>query len=269
MESCNKSMKLRVFVLLMLFVVLVSSSVQAIGCEAQGWKGYGKIHQNKTITITCPTCTFINFTAVNPSNIQFLSNVAMTQSGSTFSYTFLGDNLSDVGTYQVDGYSNLDDPLALCFDVTLSGREPSGTSYVTLIVLLVAALGLLIWLSIYFDSKRSDRLYNKIVGNYLNVQSGFGKGSMGAVIGYSFMYGLLRTLYVFYYLVIVLLLFVIAEMTDAFAITSLNTLFITLFNISLWGFVLVFIMFIFKIYEIIKELMLDIAKEWRGVGDGR
>ena len=106
------------YISLLLIMIMSFSLVLGQGCADEGWKGYGEAGENKTVAITCPTCDYINFTAINSTQEIFLDNVQMIKSGSTFSYTFNGSDLIGVGIYQVDGYSDLNTPLSFCFDIT-------------------------------------------------------------------------------------------------------------------------------------------------------
>lgn len=251
-----------------LIVIFASSIIQAQGCADEGWKGNGKIHDNKTITITCTLCDFINFTAVNGNGV-LLDNVQMTKSGSTFTYVFLGDNLSAVETIQADGYSNLDTPLSFCFDVTMTGNDPSIGVYVMLIIVTILLFFLLLWINFKFDRKKIDQLYNKIVLGFFERNLGQDKGNLGMVILYTIAYGLLRNLLMFYYLIVVFFMFVMTELVESFGIDSLIILFTTLLNVFLWGFILVFIVMMFSFYEIIMGLLKDVQDSFSGVYNGK
>lgn len=252
----------------LLISIFMLSFVSAQGCADEGWKGNSKIHENKTVTITCTTCDFINFTAVGNDGI-FLDNVEMTKSGSTFSYIFLGTDLNSVGTYQADGYSNLDVPLSFCFDVTMTGKNPSLGTYAVLITVTILMFLSLVWLSFKYNRKKRDQLYNQIVVGFFKHNLGQDKGNLGTTILYTIAYGLLRNLLMFYYLIIVFFMFMMTELVESFGIDSLIILFTTLLNVFLWGFILVFIVMIFNFYEIIMTLLKDVQDSFSGVYNGR
>ena len=253
----------RIFVILIMALFFVSF-ISAQGCANEGWKGFGKIHENKTILITCTTCDFINFSATNPYNEVFLDNIEMNKDGSIFSYSFSGDNLSSVGTYQVDGYSNLDTPLSVCFDVTMTGNEPSIGTYFILILLSIVAFFFIIWINMKFDTKRRSALYDKIVGGYFNAKLNDNK-NLGQVILFSLGYAMLKNIIVFYYLDIVFFLFMATELVESFGIVSLVTLFTTILNITLLSSVVIFIVMFFSFYTLIRILIQDIADMQRGM----
>lgn len=259
-----KNKHFKYFSILLVFIFMISF-ITAQGCASEGWKGYSKIHENKTIKITCPTCTFINFTALDTNQDMFLDNVQMDKSGNTFSYVFLGDDLNTVGTYRIDGYSDLDIPLGLCFDITMTGNESSFGTYAILIIFATSLLGLLLWLNFRFDRQRLDQLYNKIVLGFFNHNLGQDKGNLGNVILFTIGYGLLRNLLMFYYLIIVFFMFMMTELVESFGIDSLVILFTTILNVFLWGFILVFIVMMFSFYEIIMGLLKDVQDSFSGV----
>lgn len=263
--KCQQSFKYFSFLLLFLFTL---SFVLAQGCADEGWKGNGKIHENKTVTVTCPTCTYINITATK-GGVDFLNDVEMVKDGSTFSYKFLGTDLNKVETVFIDGYSNLDTPLALCFDVTMTGNDPSIGTYITLIIISILLFGGLIVINLKFNRKKLDQMYNKIVLGFFNHNLGQDKGNLGTTILFTIAYGLLRNLLMFYYLIIVFFMFMMTELVESFGIDSLIILFTTLLNVFLWGFILVFIVMIFSFYEIIMGLLKDVQDSFSGVYGGR
>jgi hypothetical protein len=199
----------------------------------------------------------------------FLNNVGMDKSGSTFSYTFLGTDLNKVETIQIDGYSNLDTPVAVCFDVTMTGNTPSLGTYITLLVITILFFCGLVWMSFKYNRKTLDQMYNKIVSGYFKHNLGQDKGNLGTSILFTIAYGLLRNLLMFYYLVIVFFMFIMTEMVESFGIDSLIILFTTILNVCLWGFILVFIVMIFSFYEIIMSLLQDVQDSFSGVYNGK
>lgn len=261
-------MKFNKFFTILFLSLFLITLVSSQGCADEGWKGYSKIHENKTITITCPTCDYINFSVNNVDGETFLNEASMNKSGNTFSYTFLGSDLNEVGTYWLDGYSNLDTPLGLCFDVTMSGKESSLGTYGILLLFATSLFFLLIWINIKFNADRRKQLYNKIVEGYFRNKND-DERNLGTVILYTLAYGLLKNLFMFYYLIVVFFMFIITELVESFGISSLTLLFTTMLNIFLWGFILVFIYMIFSFYELIMVLLKDITDSYRGLWNGR
>jgi len=257
----------KIFLFSLLFLFLLVGFASSQGCADEGWKGYGIIHQNKTVTITCSTCEYINLTVVNADGNIFLDNVGMT-GNNTFYYTFLGDNLNKVGTYQVDGYSQLDTPISFCFDVSMNGRPPSIGVYTMLILLSIGFFIFVIWMNIKFNEERRNKLYNKIVAGYFNNKTN-GDRNLGTTILYTLGYGLFKNFIMFYYLAIVFFMFVLTELVESFGISSFILLFTTLLYVVLWGFILVFIYMIFSFYELIMTLIKDVTDSYRGLWNGK
>ena len=137
-----------------------------------------------------------------------------------------------------------------------------------LILITIGLFLLLLWVNHKFNEERRNQLYKKIVHSYFRRGLYSDKGNLGTVITYTLAYGLLKNLFMFYYLIIVFFMFIVTELIESFAISSLTVLFTTMLNISLWGFVLVFIYMAFSFYEIVRSLMTDIAKMDRGIWDG-
>lgn len=179
-------------------------------------------------------------------------------------------NFTQIGNYPyvVACFSNDLQQSGVCsssFNVTLDGNIPSITSYIILILLASSLIIFTIWMNFVFNAGRREQIYNQIVTSYFNSKTK-GEDNLGKVIFYTLGYGLLKNIIMFYYLGIVFLLFVLTEFVVAFNIQSMITLFSTFLSVSLWGFILVFIVFIFNIYELIKKLMHDVADTmWKGV----
>lgn len=106
-----------------LALILLVGSVSAQGCPANGFMGTFEKSQNVTITETCPTCDFITITVKSPSSTILVSNNNMTLVNGVFQFNLSGSSANFIGTYFVEGFSNLDDPFIACFDVNQTGIE--------------------------------------------------------------------------------------------------------------------------------------------------
>ena len=234
-----KSVKL-IFVFLILSVFLISF-VSSQGCDLAGWKGYGEVNENKTICLTCTTCNFINFSLINPTGNLILENNEMNKSGSTFCYDFDGSYLDELGTYQFDGYSQLEVPLGLCFDITLTGKALSIWAYIMSIVFVIILFIGLIWFNIKFDDKEREKLYNKIVIQYFKFDKNKrrNRGNLAYALFYLIAYGMLRMIFTFYYLLTVVFIFIFTEMVTAFGINTFSSLMPQILSISLIGLVFI------------------------------
>lgn len=124
---------------LLILLLFMLSLVTAIGCSDSGFVGDGKLGDNFTLIISCPTCDFINFTLTTPSKNVILNNVQMVQNGNNFEYLILGSNLTEVGTYYGNGGDN-NSPLGFCFDITKTGEELTQADSNIYIIMTVSML---------------------------------------------------------------------------------------------------------------------------------
>lgn len=252
-----------VFILAIFLISFVDAS--DIGCANSGWQGYGKLNENKTIQITCPTCDFINISSTNPNGDIFLNNVGMSKDGVIFSYTFLGDNLNILGNYQIDGYSQLDEPLGLCFEVTLTGKSLSIGSYIISIIFILLLFVGVILLNIKFNEEEREKLYNKIVIQYFKFKTNDNKGNLAYAVLFTIAYAILKMIFVLYYLVILLFLFIFNELVTAYSINTFATLLPQIINIALYFLTVVGFVFIAILVEVLRRLMKQIGEMIRGV----
>ncbi len=223
-------------------------------------------HEDKTICITCTSCDFINFTATNSNGNVFLINEGMNQSGSTFCYNFTGEQNGLLGIYSIDGYSQLEMPLGLCYDVTLSGNKPQvGAHIIVLIFIILAFIGVIL-LNLKFNVKERETLYKKIIIEYFKFKDNKYKSNMAYAIMYGIAYSILRMIFVLYYLLIIIFLAIFTEIVEAYSIVSLLTLLPQLFIISIYGLTIIGFIFIAILTEIIFKLIEDMTTELRGVG---
>lgn len=255
-------------IILFLVILLSISFVISLGCDESGFLGTGKIYDNFTVVISCPSCSYINFSLRNPANEIILSNVAMTNIGNNYEFVINGtEYLDTVGTYFGSG-GDTTSPLGFCLDITMTGNQSSLGTYITIIILTVLSFILLIWVNMKYNADEREKLYKKLVVNYFNLRTGNRQGNLGHAIFYTLIYGILSNLIIFYYLIIVFFLFMVTEMVSAFSIQSLILLSTTILNVTMIvGFFVVMIMFIFNVWELIRSLLADISKTMLGIAD--
>lgn len=223
----NKNLKNYLVLLMLLFSFTL---VSAQGCADTGWKGYGEISQNKTIKITCTICDYINFTAINTSDEMFLNNVQMEKSGSTFSYTFMGSDLDSVGTYWIDGFSNLDTPLALCFDITPTGDGETISYVIINIILLVILFGITIGINTLHRKTDFDSWDKDIINKHKN---------MGQTLVNGIVYSLFKNVFIWYYSIGWIFILVLKDAVYRFNSEEIYGYFTLLANVYSLGFLLV------------------------------
>lgn len=247
----NRNIK---YLSLLMLIIVSFSLVQSQGCADEGWMGYSKLNENKTITITCPTCDYINFTAVDSNQDIFLDNVAMNKSGSTFSYLFLGDDLNKTGDYQISGYSNLDTPLGLCFDVTPTGDADSITYLFVNFILFLFLIGSIVGVAIINKTIDFEKWNNKIISKYED------KNPVKVLFS-GLTYTFMRDSFFSYYLLGWPLLIIIEDIMYTFNITSIHTLIINMIDLYSIGIYIVGLMFIGMAFQFLR----GVWDEWENM----
>lgn len=187
----------------------------------------------------------------------------------THSITIYQGNFSDLGIHAFYIMCSEDDVeeggfASGTFEVTLNGNENNLWMYIFLVVFAAFLIAITVLINVKFNQKRREELYKRIVTGYFNIRNNE-KGDLGSVILYVMAYGLLNLLVGFYYLEILFLMFVLTETIIVFNIVSLITIFTTLLNVLAWGFILVFIVIIFKMFELFKNLIKDINDSFVGI----
>lgn len=149
-----------------LLIIFTLSLVSAEGCDSSGMMGRFQQGANITLTQTCPTCTFINITIKNPYSNILVLNQPMTFADGTFNFTNASIT-ADLGTYTVEGQSNLDVPLGACYVVTNITREISTSESVIYIILAASVFLVLIltlWGSLALPWKNDRNDEGRLVG---------------------------------------------------------------------------------------------------------
>lgn len=129
----NRCISILVFVL---WVFLISFS-SAQTCEDAGF--IGKFQQNSNVTLTqiCPTCTFLNITVTDPNSEILFTNTPMVLSEGIFSFGPNNTISIELGTYFVQGFSNLDFPFKACYTITNISTEISIEEAIIYVILTV------------------------------------------------------------------------------------------------------------------------------------
>ena len=239
----NRNLKYLSVLLVSLFMI---SFITAQGCADEGWKGTSKIAENKTIQITCNTCTFINFSATNPSQNIFLDNVQMEKSGSVYSYVFLDTDLNVTGIYWIDGYSNLDVPLGLCFDVTPTGYDDDLPYIFVNFILFMFLIGAIVGVAVITRKIDFEKWNNKILSKYED------KNPVKVLFS-GLCYCFMRDTFLIYYLLGFPLLIIIEDMMYTFNILSIHTLMINMIDLYSIGIIIAGLLFMGMAFQFLKE----------------
>ena len=195
----------------------------------------GEFTQNTCITIiqTCTTCTYNNFTSVVlPQNsTQLLGEIAMTKTGSTYTYSFC--NTSYLGEYIINGHGDdngIDAPWN--YKLTIS---PNGET-IDPVQISIYIIFLLICLTIAFFSIRmvKNNEYEKDKLDYANMYE------RRKVSELSFYLRLLkRKMWIVgvfgCYLSIVLFVSILTQLVYNLGLTDLYSILSNLIQVLLWG----------------------------------
>ena len=261
--------KKSLMLVLPLMIILIFSfvSVAALDCDSSGFKGYAKLNENKSVCVTCPTCSYINISTVTPNGTELFSNEVMNESNNRFCYDFTGTQNDQLGIYEINGFSQLDEPLGLCYEVTFSGKPNNIGAYIISIIIVLGLLIGIIWLNKKFNKDERERLYKKLVIGFLKAKTGDSKADFAVMIFYVIVYGILDMIFILYYLDVMLFLFLFKDLAVAFGLNTFSLLMPQLIIISLWGLTLLGVFFTLKLFKVVTGLISDITDAMRGIYD--
>lgn len=155
-------LKGNLLILIFVMTMFSSSVVSAEGCAPEGFMGKAlQGIDNMTISETCPTCDFINISIKAPNQTFIISNQPLTLSDEVFQFVLLPSQIPELGTYNVEGFSNLDFPLKACFVVTnipVDVTEGESSIYLILALASFFMFILCLWGAIVvpFKNKRNE-----------------------------------------------------------------------------------------------------------------
>lgn len=120
------------FLLVLLLIAIPFSQSQGISL--------GTYRQGDTVSLiqTCDDCTYVNLSSVIlPNSTTLIIDDEMTQSGTTFSYSF--SNTQDVGTYVINGVGDPDGELegwSYTIEITYAGKQVSQANSTLMVAFL-------------------------------------------------------------------------------------------------------------------------------------
>lgn len=140
-----KMKKLILFLLVGVFLIsFASAQIQSLGTF--------KLEQDINLIQTCDNCTFNNITSVlYPNSTQTIGESEMTKTGTIYNFTLSSDRVTEIGTYIVNGFGDLDgiDTVwSYTFKITPNGQDfttGKAISYIGFIVILLFTFLLTIW----------------------------------------------------------------------------------------------------------------------------
>lgn len=173
----------RTFSSLFLLLLLVGT-VSAQSCDDSGFIGTFKRNQPIVFTQTCPTCNFINITLKSPSSSILLSNQEMTFANGRFSFNIGGGNMSVVGLYFIEGFSNLDEPFLACFQVNETGIEFDNL-WMNFLIIFLLSTGSFTLIYQFNESRNTiDRQEGNFIYYYLGAFMLFSLGVITLIFGF-------------------------------------------------------------------------------------
>ena len=156
--------------LVMICISFVSAEQDSLGTYKQG--------ENIVLLQICGTCSYNNITSiVYPNSTHEVIDSAMTKRGMEYTYTFTG--ASQVGTYLVNGFGDLDgtaNAWAYEFEVTENGLEAPSEN----IIIFFSILFFIIFSLLFYG------LYNSIK-NLANIETNLRDVIISAIIYFAFL----------------------------------------------------------------------------------
>jgi len=231
-----------VFISIILLIILINP-VFALGCAEEGYMR--EFQQNSTVQITetCPTCNFININVKNTTSDIIILNQSMTLANGIFTYNVSGGNHTELGTYWIEGYSNLDTPVKACYVITNIQRETSTSESILYIFLLLLSVFLFIFclmgaVTLPFSNRRN---------------------ALGRVIDISWTkYFKVGLMFITYLLLVWIMNLAVSVTDNLISLTQFSGFFTMMFNVlSFLAYPLFVVMFIFINVLMIKDLKLN------------
>jgi len=229
--------------------------------SADGDIGYVKQGDCISLYNYCPTCSYINLTAIQyPNQTVSTMNVAMTKTGNNYIYEFC--NTTDLGGYS---YTTCGDKATvltcedMTFEATSSGDNYTTSDSITNVVLIIFFF--LIILGVYVLNKNVDfnKWNNSIIAKYEN------KNYVKLVLS-SITYNIMKNSFVIYYILILPILLLIMNIAYTSSNVSMIQFLPSLIVVYIVGFIIIGIYF----FGYVQEWLMNLLEEFRdsdwGVG---
>lgn len=135
-----------------LLIVFVGIFLLSFTSAAQDSLGNFALGEDVLLVQTCADCTYNNITFItfpNSSELSGINDIAMTQSGSKFTYNLDGGNTTIFGCYDVNGIGDIGGTAQVWvypFCITPNGEELPGDNFN---IFLYTSFILLLFLSLY------------------------------------------------------------------------------------------------------------------------
>jgi len=150
-------MKKILFITLILFITFVSfasAQIQSLGTF--------KLGDDINLIQTCDNCTFNNITSVSyPNSTQTIGEFEMTKKGTIYNFTLSSDNVTEIGTYIVNGFGDLDGIDTVWnynFEITSFGTKISNSGVVYgVLMLIIFGMDVLVFFLIFTLGRENYR----------------------------------------------------------------------------------------------------------------
>ncbi len=147
----------KILLTLILGVFLISfafAQIQSLGTF--------KLGDDINLIQTCDNCTFNNITSVlYPNSTQTIGEFEMTKRGTIYNFTLSADNVTEIGTYIVNGFGDLDGVDTVWnynFEITSFGTKISNSGIIYAVLLLIIfGMDLLVFFLIYTLGRENYR----------------------------------------------------------------------------------------------------------------
>ena len=128
------------------FISFASAQIQSLGTF--------KLGDDINLIQTCDNCTFNNITSVlYPNSTQTISEFQMTKAGTIYNFTLSSDNVTEIGTYIVNGFGDLNGINTVWnynFEITSSGFKVSNSGIIySVLLIIIFFLDLLVFIFIF------------------------------------------------------------------------------------------------------------------------
>lgn len=246
----------------LLIVVTLLLSFSLVSAEDSCLENTFKINESVNYPFNCYTetgdycssSTVLVINVIGPLGNSALNNVTLTYNGSNFNVTLPTDIL---GRYKALVHSTTSNNTITEFpyDVTVTGTC-NGTYY--LLIIDIFMICLIVFFLVVIVKRFGNNDFEAMDKSIVNKHEG---GKFFKTFGRTFLYGLMKHSFLWYYLAGWILLFFINEIMVLFGSIELYTYIILILNIYSIGFLIVIAVFIgmvIKHFEYIKEILDDI-----------
>jgi hypothetical protein len=118
-----------------------------VGVIATSQPALGTFKQRQEVTLVqlCGECSFNNITSVTaPDSTEVVANVVMTKDGTKYTYVLDAGNTSQIGTYNVNGFGDLNgndnEVWTYTFEITPSGFVNNPTYYIIFFLFVIGLI---------------------------------------------------------------------------------------------------------------------------------